>query len=127
MRSSAALRSLPPLPSKAEWAKKFPLTTFSIVNRLSSYGGNKPGKRTNVIDPGLADEIVHSLALGKATHVVEAYPGKAIPHGLSGALLISRVTLQVWEGLRGPCYDSQDLLWPRLQPSNLPLPFENTD
>jgi hypothetical protein len=78
MRSSAVLRRLPALPPKADWPKKFPLTTFNVVNRLSSYGGNKSGKRTNVVDPALADEIVHSLDIDKATHVVEAYPGEII-------------------------------------------------
>ena len=78
MRTSAVLRGLPPLPPRTDWAKKFPLTTFNIVNRLSSYGGNKSGKRTNVIDPILAEEIVDSLDLKKGTHVVEAYPGELI-------------------------------------------------
>jgi hypothetical protein len=93
MRSSAALRNLTPLPPKAEWAKKFPLTTFNIVNRLSSYGGNKPGKRTNVTDPGLADEIVHSLDLGKATHVVEAYPGMTTSREMTIGMLIYRAAI----------------------------------
>ena len=78
MRSSPGLRQLPPLAPRSDWTKKFPLTTFNIVNRLSSYGGNKPGKRTNVVEPSLADEIVQGFAIDKKSHVLEAYPGMTV-------------------------------------------------
>jgi hypothetical protein len=75
MRSSCAVRQLPPLPPSSQWHKTYPLTNFNIVNRLSSYGGNKSGRRTNVVDPILADQLVESFNIGKDTHVLEAYPG----------------------------------------------------
>lgn len=80
MRATTILRALPPVPSKNDWPRTFPLRAFKVVNRLASNVFSqtlaKDGYRTNVTDPKYASQLVNSFDISPGTHVLEAYPGQ---------------------------------------------------